>query len=285
MADQELSALPSITGANTAAGDLFEIVDISDTSSVPESGAGGTNKKITRDELKLAVVPSAAPNALTGSPTLIGWWDADVLSGSEGSAVSTWDDSGSNNYDLVQASGSLQPLLRLSNPAFNGRKSVDFDGTDDLMAVTTGAGSSSAVSAFVVAQSDTAGNMTFLDARGTNFLNLGMTSTAFQLRAGAPSSITTVGGSIKGLCILIGVFDGTNAWLYVDGLFAAWGTASGALTPGTITVGARGGTPTQYFNGQIAEVGLYGAALTATQVQQLHNGLAKKYRAPGLVMT
>jgi hypothetical protein len=51
VADQKVSDLASITGANTAAGDLFMLVDVSDTT----MAASGTNKKITRDELASAV--------------------------------------------------------------------------------------------------------------------------------------------------------------------------------------------------------------------------------------
>ena len=43
----KISALTTITGANTAAGDLLVITDVSDTT----QGAGGTTKSITRDSL------------------------------------------------------------------------------------------------------------------------------------------------------------------------------------------------------------------------------------------
>jgi hypothetical protein len=51
MADSKISDLTALTGANSAAGDLFTLVDVSDTT----MAASGTNKKITRDELRLAV--------------------------------------------------------------------------------------------------------------------------------------------------------------------------------------------------------------------------------------
>ncbi len=50
------SALSALTGVNTATGDKFPLLDVSDTT----DGAGGTAKTITRDELKLALsVPRA----------------------------------------------------------------------------------------------------------------------------------------------------------------------------------------------------------------------------------
>jgi len=50
MADQRISDLEIITGAELATGDLFEVVDVNDTSGA-NAGGGGENKRITRAEL------------------------------------------------------------------------------------------------------------------------------------------------------------------------------------------------------------------------------------------
>lgn len=49
------SALPNITGATIANGDLVAVTDVSDTSSQPESGAGGTTKHAVMTELAIAI--------------------------------------------------------------------------------------------------------------------------------------------------------------------------------------------------------------------------------------
>ena len=51
MPDTKITDLTAITGANTASGDVFVVVDVSDTS----MAGSGTNKKITKAELALAV--------------------------------------------------------------------------------------------------------------------------------------------------------------------------------------------------------------------------------------
>lgn len=51
MPDRKITDLTALTGANTAAGDLFVVVDVSDTT----MAASGTDKKITRDELNVAL--------------------------------------------------------------------------------------------------------------------------------------------------------------------------------------------------------------------------------------
>jgi len=48
MADQKVTALTALTGANSAPGDLLTLVDVSDTT----MDAAGTNKSITRQELQ-----------------------------------------------------------------------------------------------------------------------------------------------------------------------------------------------------------------------------------------
>jgi len=66
LADQPISGLTALTGANTASGDLLEIVDVSDTT----MAATGTNKKITRDEMKTALL--AAPGPIGGTTPAAG---------------------------------------------------------------------------------------------------------------------------------------------------------------------------------------------------------------------
>jgi hypothetical protein len=55
------SDLTALTGANTATGDLLAIVDVSDATMAPS----GTTKKITRDELKTALLAAPGPIGAT----------------------------------------------------------------------------------------------------------------------------------------------------------------------------------------------------------------------------
>jgi hypothetical protein len=60
MADQKISQLNSLTGANTASGDLVTVVDISDTT----MGASGTNKKMTLTEFQASPVSAGTANGV-----------------------------------------------------------------------------------------------------------------------------------------------------------------------------------------------------------------------------
>lgn len=60
MADQKISQLTALLGANTASGDLVTIVDISDTT----MGASGTNKKMTLAEFQASPVSAGTANGV-----------------------------------------------------------------------------------------------------------------------------------------------------------------------------------------------------------------------------
>ncbi len=65
----------------------------------------------------------------TDIPYLECWLDASKLTGSDGTAISTWNDL-KNNNDFT-ASGTSEPILKTN--AQNGKNVVQFDGTNDVM--------------------------------------------------------------------------------------------------------------------------------------------------------
>lgn len=74
MADTKGSALTALTGAASATGDLFLVIDISDTT----QGAGGTTKNMTRAEL-LAALDAAGVTVNTDIGVTVQGYDADTL--------------------------------------------------------------------------------------------------------------------------------------------------------------------------------------------------------------
>jgi hypothetical protein len=59
--------------------------------------------------------------------------DARFLTGSDGSAVTTWPNRGSSSYDMTQSTPGFRPVLRVGSNGINGAQAVQFDGTDDLL--------------------------------------------------------------------------------------------------------------------------------------------------------
>jgi hypothetical protein len=83
---------------------------------------------------------------------------------------------------------------------------------------------------------------------------------------------------------VVGVFDGTNAMFYFNGVLVGTPTAApGQIVPSGnhLQIGHDPGNPSRYFNGLIDEPGVYATALSAAQVQALYNaGSAGKCTTP-----
>lgn len=66
------------------------------------------------------------PSEISG---LMIWLDASSISGADGSNISTWNDSTTNNYDFYQSNSSYQP--KFYNNVQNGLGIIRFDGSND----------------------------------------------------------------------------------------------------------------------------------------------------------
>lgn len=71
------------------------------------------------------------PSQISG---LKAWYDADTLTGSDGSAISEWLDSSGNGANMFQSTTTAQPTLQTSE--LNSRNVVRFDGVDDFLTQT-----------------------------------------------------------------------------------------------------------------------------------------------------
>ncbi|MFC1788220.1 LamG-like jellyroll fold domain-containing protein, partial [Patescibacteria group bacterium] len=78
---------------------------------------------------------------------------------------------------------------------------------------------------------------------------------------------------------IVATFDGTtdsdNMKIYIDGYLDNQGTFSSATTQGgpscNLNIGARGGSPSNYFDGSIDEVSIYNKALDADEILDLYH--------------
>jgi hypothetical protein len=135
--------------------------------------------------------------------------------------------------------------------------------------------------------------ITLTNSAGTNYFALYFNGTA----AGDPVSIfmfpsvtsgfsTTSGASANTWHHACGVFTSSNSrTVYIDGGSSATNTASG--TPANITqfnIGSFQTAAGNFFNGQIAEVGIWNVDLTAAEVASLAKGMTcDKVRPQSLV--
>ena len=75
---------------------------------------------------------------------------------------------------------------------------------------------------------------------------------------------------------MVGVYDGTNASMYINGVLVSGPTAKAWNTVANNAQVGRQTNGSEYWNGNIAQVSIYNKALTAAEV--LQNYLALKGR-------
>lgn len=224
-------------------------------------------------------ITTPAANALTGSPTLKFWYKADDVSGSDGASVSAWSDASASGYNLSQGTGSKQPVVKTAVPWFNGHRAVRFDGTDDTINNTsTGSSAMASCTAFAVCASAVHGAArSVLDARGSStYLDIIKGGGNWSFYTGPATGATDQYNPLRGAWVVIVVTDGTDGWMYINGVLAAYGAVGGSVTPTSIYVGSNADV-NQYWIGDIAEVGAYSTALSVAQIKELNNGLSNKY--------
>jgi hypothetical protein len=120
-------------------GDIFEVIAYNRVLSLAELDQVG-NYLAAKYGITWAPAQAAAPfNPLTAISWHTAVWaeDAAWSHPADGAAVATWRDGSGHSRDLVQATGTMQPLYRAVTAALGGRPAIEFDGVDDSLAVAS----------------------------------------------------------------------------------------------------------------------------------------------------
>jgi hypothetical protein len=188
--------------------------------------------------------------------SLLAWWDArDATTITETSgAVSQWDDNSSNEYHLVQGTGSAQPIYSATS-FFGSTPGITFDGSDDVMVVPdVDIGTIDAFAAFfsvtpIATGDDFARLVTYRADEDANDAgeassavfayvenNTGPVISGFRAAAGLSDATLANGTTYR----IGSVFDGSNHTLYVDNSAQEDVASTGDLaTPGSVSVGGN----------------------------------------------
>jgi hypothetical protein len=174
--------------------------------------------------------------------------------------VETWYDQSGNGRDAVQATAGSQPKIVNAGTLLN---ELDFDGTDDSLAIDFGADLSQANSLFMVHQSDTTSSnsndffdrisgspRTLLDQSGSNYRMLSPSS------AGTGVAVTT------DKSLVFALYNGASS------LFAKNGTATSVLDAGTQGINQNsllGSSGSNFYNGTINEFIIYNSDQSANR--------------------
>ena len=85
-----------------------------------------------------------------------------------------------------------------------------------------------------------------------------------------------------------GVYDGTNVYLYINGVLVGATRGGGAIqaSPNPLQIGNDPSNPSRYFNGLIDEAALYQTALSAAQIRAIYDaGSADKCAVPPVIVS
>lgn len=199
----------------------------------------------------------------------------------DGDPVVEWPGASDTAYDASQATGSKQPTYK-SN-ILNGYPVVRFDGTDDVLLTGLFASAlSQPTTIFLVAavHSTSGGSYVFTDGE-TNRQQMKAqdhdsdSRVEWRMWADFPN----LDGPEPGTAfrIYVGIFNGTNSLGRMDGLEEMNGEV-GTNALDRLVLGSdepAGGS--SFLDGDIAEVGVYQAALSSSEIDQVEGYLADKY--------
>jgi uncharacterized delta-60 repeat protein len=189
---------------------------------------------------------------------------------------------GTNWTDLI-GSGNNGTLTNGSYYRSTSGGSIVFDGSDDNVSIGTNGfsfGSSPGTLSAWAATRDRTSTRTIVSygnaaTNGARFLGVGASNFYFS---GYGSSIAASGISTDTWFNLVGVYDGTNASMYVNGALVAGPTdrSSWNTIVGNAGIG-KNVSNSEYWKGDVAQVSVYNRALSAAEIQQNYNALKGRY--------
>lgn len=195
---------------------------------------------------------------------VVGYWHFD-----EGTGISTLDASGNGVYGTLQNS----PLWQATSSCRAGR-CLSFDGIDDY--VSTGSlfsyADSVTVSAWVYHNASADWDDIVAGGCGDLLFGFSINNLSFGGRCNNPFTPISYTTNINSAWHHVaGVYDGSLASLYVDGVRVASSTKSGSFSAFIPNIGGLAGA--ENFDGRIDEVRIWSRALTADEVKARYNDL------------
>jgi len=186
-----------------------------------------------------------------------------------------WRDlAGSNNGTLT------------NGPTFNSANggSIVFDGTNDYATIGTSGfpfgSSGGTLSAWANATSATVGNGNWIISYGSTSTSqsrfIGIYNQTYYF-GGYGNDITAIGFQTNTWFNMVGVYDGTNASMYINGVLVSGPTAKTWNTVASTAQLGRQTNGNEYWNGKISQVSIYNRVLSAAEIQQNYNATKSRF--------
>ena len=227
--------------------------------------------------------------------SLIGWYKAESLSGSDGTAISSWADSSASNKAATQGTGANQPVTKTG--VFGNYGAARFDGINDSLVTTLNppVGASPRTLVAVIANAAVSPN-----GGGSGLLTYGHTNSygqtygislymqpdesvnagtgigmMYHCYTGCPTSHTSPTAAPM---IISQVYDGTTDRMYINGKLALSNTAALTTATNTPLTFASKILSGQYAKVDMGEVLVFSTALSTSEREKLECQLASKLR-------
>lgn len=214
------------------------------------------------------------------------FWGAQVQNGSSLTAYNkTTTTVKTLNTTWADLTDNGNSALLINGPTYNSQNAgnIIFDGTNDYATMTsagfpTGA-SPGTISAWARASTITGSwgwIVAYGDAAGGQSRALGINGSTYYF-AGYSSDISASGVPLDTWFNIVGVYTGTTALLYINGVLRAGPTTlSWNTTANNPRIGSQV-TSTEYWNGRIGQIGVYNRALTIEEIRQNFNSMRRRY--------
>ena len=247
---------------------------------------GMTNSAVTSATYTIDTLPSG----------MLLWLNAEAITGvNSGGSLTTWTDQSGNGYNAVYTNPNGEVAPTYVTNVYNGMPVVRFAGDNLLQISALPLGSYTIATVFkttgnsqiVYEHSDdllanTNGNFLYTSTQSTISVKRGGTQTGKDILG---SGAGTWAANCSTPILTVDEFGGTDAGevLYMNGaqqqLLENW---TGGLNTTTVysepfNIGERASYGGLQFNGDIAEIVIYGSALSGTNLSTLTNALMAKY--------
>jgi len=202
------------------------------------------------------------------------WLDAGNPNSYSGSGTTWTDLSGNgNNATLVVA------------PTYSGSGYFTFNGSSQYASIPSSASLTTTTPTIIIACTVAASGTPMSKGQYGSYWNYGINgpaTTNFRLRNNDGDTVSATYGTISGMNIFAGVWDGTNMNFYLNGNLVSQSTqfyGPVANNTGFLTIGCAlyGATPTEFFNGNIAMIQVYNRPLSAAEIKQNFNATRDRY--------
>jgi hypothetical protein len=218
------------------------------------------------------------------------WLKADKDVVTTGAAVTQWSDQSMESHNLVQATGTYQPLLQAASTDFNYNPSIKFDGANDRLEYKLGRFMSTTSSGTFMSTASNAANGGYenLGDLGIDNPHMGtldnqqimwMNSSA-PVRIDFPTTLTANKSTVLGYfwnggSPNVGSGLRQNGTEFYDATTEATAVGNGGPVDGMFTLGSYEGV--ENWTGNIAEAVLYSRNLTTQEKDRVDTYMSIKY--------